>query len=93
MHPLSTRVLTGRVEDGKVVLTYRLGMADGIAIYCRRDCEPEFTLLTEDDPGPFVDDRPKDKSEEPEIRHYRAILLYSGEENRQLSDELVLVVP
>jgi hypothetical protein len=93
MHPLSTRVLTGRVEDGKVKLFYQLGMADSIAIYCRRHTEPDFTLLAEDEPGPFVDDRPKTKSGEPEIRHYRAILLYSDEENRQLSDELVLVVP
>jgi hypothetical protein len=75
------------------MLFYKLGMADGITIYGRRGAESEFTPLGEDDPEPFVDDRPKLNPDGPELRHYRAVLLYSGEENRQLSEILTVVGP
>ncbi|MGI8603194.1 MAG: hypothetical protein ACR2OZ_09355 [Verrucomicrobiales bacterium] len=93
MHPLSKRVLTVSLENNKVILTYQLGMADGITIYGRRGQEAEFYPLAEDDPAPFVDDRPKLNPDEPETRRYRAVLLYSDEENRQLSEEVTVVVP
>ena len=93
MHPLSTRILSAALDNGRVVLSYRLGMADGITLYSRRAGEPDFSPLAEDDPGPVIDDRPKLNPHQPETRRYRAVLLYSGEENRQMSNEVVLTVP
>jgi hypothetical protein len=93
MNPLSSRILTAVVADGRVVVSYQLGLADGITLYSRRDGEADFSPLAEDEPGPFIDDRPKLDPHLPETRRYRAILLYSGEENRLLSNEVVLIVP
>ena len=93
MHHLSMSILTAVVDDGRVVVSYKLGMADGITLYSRRDGEPDFSPLAEDEPGPFIDDRPKLDPNQPEVRRYRAVLLYSGEENRLLSNEVVLTVP
>ena len=93
MHPLSTRILSAALDNGRVVVSYTLGMADGITLYSRRAGEPDFSPLSEDDPGPVIDDRPKLNPHQPETRRYRAVLLYSGEENRQMSNEVVLTVP
>ncbi len=93
MHPLTLSVLSAAVENGRVVIRYQLGLAEGITLYSRRAAETEFTPLAEDEPGPFIDERPKLDPRAPEIRRYRAVLLYSGEENRLLSNEVVLTVP
>ncbi len=93
MHPLSKSILSAVVDGGRVVLDYKLGLADGITLYSRRDGEPDFSPLAEDEPGPYIDDRPKLNPDAPETRRYRAILLYSGEENRLMSNEVVLTVP
>jgi len=93
MHPFSRSILTAVVEGDRVVLSYKLGLADGITLYSRRDGEADYSPLAEDEPGPYIDDRPKLIPHQPEIRRYRAILLYSGEENRLMSNEVVLTVP
>lgn len=93
MHHLSMSILSAVVDGGRVVVNYKLGMADGITLYSRRDGETEFSPLAEDEPAPFIDDRPKLDPHQPEVRRYRAVLLYSGEENRLLSNEVVLTVP
>ena len=93
MHPFSSRILSAVVEDGRVVVSYQLGLADGITLYSRRDGEADFFPLAEDEPGPVIDDRPKMIADQPETRRYRAVLLYSGEENRFLSNEVVLTLP
>lgn len=93
MHPFSMSILSAVVDNGRVVVSYKLGLADGITLYGRRAAEPDFSPLVEDEPGPFIDDRPKLNPHEPEIRRYRAVLLYSGEENRLMSNEVVLTLP
>ena len=93
MHHLSMSILSAVVDDGRVVVSYKLGMADGITLYSRREGETEFSPLAEDEPAPFIDDRPKLDPHQPEVRRYRAVLLYSGEENRLMSNEVVLTVP
>ncbi len=93
MHALSSRILSAAVQNGRVVVSYHLGLAEGITLYGRRGGEPDFSELAEDQPAPFIDDRPKLKPNEPEERRYRAVLLYSGEESRLLSNEVVLTVP
>jgi len=93
MTSLGKSVLDGKIEDGKVVLNYRLGMAEGITIFSRRGSEPDFSPLAEDEPGPIIDARPKLNPHAPEKRQYRAVLLYSGEESRKLSNEIEVTVP
>ena len=93
MHPFSMSILSAVVDNGRVVVSYKLGLADGITLYSRRDGEADFSPLAEDEPGPFIDDRPKLNPHAPETRRYRAVLLYSGEENRLMSNEVVLTVP
>ena len=58
MHPFSMSILSAVVENGRVVVSYKLGLADGITLYGRRAAEPDFSPLVEDEPGPFIDDRP-----------------------------------
>ena len=92
MHPLSTRVLSARLVDGRVHLSCQRGMADAVMFYCRRGAEPEFYPLA-DETEAILDDRPKLDPDAPEERRYYAILLYSGEENRMKSNEIVVLVP
>jgi hypothetical protein len=93
MNPFGLSILSAVVDDGRVVVHYKLGLADGITLYGRREGEAEYMPLAEDEPGPFIDDRPKLDPDRPEVRRYRAVLLYSGEENRLMSNEVVLTVP
>jgi hypothetical protein len=94
MSPLTTaHILSGILTDGTVLLSYRLGLADGITVLSRRGTESDFAPLAEDEPAPVIDARPKLAAAGPEVRHYLAILRYSANEVRQLSNEVVLVVP
>lgn len=51
MHHLSMSILTAVVDDGRVVVSYKLGMADGITLYSRRDGEPDFSPWPRTSPG------------------------------------------
>ena len=93
MHPSGTQVLMATLFPDKVLLSYRIGMADGITLLSRRECEPEFSAIAEDDPSPVVDARPKLDPHCSETRYYRAVLRYSSSENRQLSNEVRLILP
>lgn len=88
----STRILTGRLENGRVLLTCRRGAADDLTYYMRREHEPEFIPLDADDEE-IIDEHPKLDPARPEVRRYYAMLLYSGEENRFKSNEVVLTLP
>ena len=59
MFPFSRKVLTATLVNNRVILNYRLGAADGVTIFSRRDGECEFTPLSEDEQGPLVDGREK----------------------------------
>ena len=93
MHPHHTSTLTATVRDGSVLLSFQIGAADGITLLSRRESEPDFSAIAEDDPSPVVDTRPKLDPYQPETRFYRAILRYSSSENRQLSNEVRLTLP
>ena len=93
MHPSSSQVLTATLLNDQALLNFRVGLADGITLLCRRGAEPDFAPIAEDDPSPVVDSRPNLMPGRPEIRCYRAILRYSGSENRQLSNEVRLTLP
>lgn len=93
MHPDGCRVLTATLHDATVMLSFRLGIADGITVLCRRSSESEFLTVAEDDDSPVVDSRPKLSPDQPEIRLYRAVLHYDDGETLQLSNEIRVVVP
>jgi hypothetical protein len=87
-----TRILTGHVNDGCVRLACRRGAADDLTYYRCREGEPDFTPLDADDEE-IIDNLPKLDPARPEVRRYYAMLLYSGEENRLKSNEVVLTIP
>jgi hypothetical protein len=93
MHPSATHVLSATLVDDQALLSFRLGLADGITLFSRRESEPDFSAFAEDDPSPVIDARPKLDPNRPETRCYRAVLRYSNSENRQLSDEVRLTLP
>ena len=87
-----TRILTGHISDGFVRLICRRGVADDLTYYRCREGEQEFTPMDADDEE-IIDNLPKLDPARPEVRRYYAVLLYSGEENRLKSNELVLTIP
>ncbi len=87
MHPADARTLTAALVDNTVVLHFRLDMADGITILCRRDGEKGFATIAEDEPGPVMDARPKLDPHRPEVRHYVAILRFIHQDNTVISSE------
>lgn len=93
MHALSTRILSATLLDDSVLLSFQIGLADGITVFSRRGSEPDFSPIAEDDPSPIVDARSKLDPNQPETRVYRAVLRYSSSENRQLSKEISLTLP
>ena len=93
MNPYGAHILNAMLREGEVVLDYRIGVADGITLLSRRGVEEEFSALAEDEVSPVVDARPKLDPHQPETRYYRAILRYSSDEIRQLSNEIVLTLP
>jgi hypothetical protein len=93
MHPNSRRVLTAVRLGTPILLSYQLGLAEGITLLSRRDSEAEFSTLAEDEPSPVIDDRPKLDPTRPETRFYRAILRYHGGETRELSEEVSFTLP
>jgi hypothetical protein len=76
-----------------VFLSFRIGLADGITLQCRRASEKEFLTLADDNASPVVDDRPKIQPLSPELRIYRAVLHYDEGEISQLSKEVRVVLP
>ena len=92
MTPIGNKLLAGQLEGDQVVLYCRRGAADDLTFYARRDTEEEYTAL-DDDGERAIDNRPKLNPSGPEVRRYFAMLLYSGEENRMKSNEIVVTVP
>lgn len=93
MNPDSAHILKAALHGDGVLLSYHLGVADGITLLSRRGLEAEFSAFAEDEPPPVVDARPKLDPNQPEIRHYRAILSYRSNAMCQLSNEIVLILP
>jgi hypothetical protein len=93
MNATCTPILIAILQDGKVWLSYRLGLADGITLLSRRGIEAEYSAIADDEPAPVVDARPKLDAHRPEIRYYRAVLRYSANEIRMFSNEIVLTLP
>jgi len=91
MHPNSRRVLTALRLGTPVLLSYQLGLAEGITLLSRRDSDADSP------PSPrtnrAIDDRPKLDPTRPETRFYRAILRYHGGESRELSEEVSFTLP
>ena len=60
-----------RTKDS-VILEYDMGKQESIRIYCRRETEENFTLLTETSQSPFADTR-SNLNEYSETREYKAV--------------------
>lgn len=93
MSPNGSRVLTATLQEQGVLLSFRLGIADGITLLCRRTSEADFLTVAEDDDGPVVDARPKLRPDQPEIRVYLAILHYDDGETLRLTNEVRVTLP
>lgn len=93
MNPDNSHILKGALHGDNVLLSYHLGVADGITLLSRRGLEAEFSAFAEDESSPVIDARAKLDPDQPETRRYRAILRYSSDENRQLSNEIMLTLP
>ena len=92
MTPIGNKLLAVQMEGERVVLHCRRGAADDLTFYSRREFEEDYTAL-DDDGERAVDARPKIDPARPEVRRYYAMLLYSGEENRMKSNEIVITLP
>lgn len=79
--------------EGSVTLKFAKQGYTGVALYCRRAGETEFTLLTKQFRSPLVDHRPNLVAGMPEMREYMAQFLRGDTPVGQMSDVLVLTVP
>lgn len=93
MSSQGSRVLTATLQDHSVLLSFRLGIADGITLLCRRPSETDFLTVAEDEDGPVVDCRPKLDPDKPETRIYIAILYYDDGETLRLTNEVRITLP
>lgn len=66
-------VLNSKVNGGSVFIKFRKGEADGIKLFSRRGTETEFLMLASTTQAPYVDNRPKIVSSQPEQREYYAV--------------------
>lgn len=84
-------VLTATDQSGGIVqLKFNKYKSDGINIYCQRESDSEFVLLSRTLISPFIDNRPLLVSGKPELRRYTAVHLQGDNEVGQFSDELVV---
>ena len=76
------------VQGQRVLVTFQLGLADGITLLCRRSFDTDFLTIAEDDDSPIIDSRPKLQPNQPETRIYIAILHYDDGETLRFTDEV-----
>jgi len=88
-----SRVLMATLQEESVLLSFRLGIADGITLLCRRSSETDFLTVAEDEDSPVVDSRPKIEPDQPETRIYVAILYYDDGETLRLTNEVRITLP
>ena len=48
----NARDLTATLQGNAVLLSYGIGIADGVTILSRRESEPDFSPIAEDEPSP-----------------------------------------
>jgi hypothetical protein len=92
MYPPGTHTLEAVLCESGVLLHFRLGIAEGIRLLCRRGAECDYSVIAEDEPPPVTDARPKLDPDRPEVRHYRAVVIYANA-MCQFSTEIAVLIP
>lgn len=87
-----TQTLEAVLCEGGVLLHFRLGIAEGVRLLCRRGAERGYSTLAEDEPPPVTDARPKLDPDRPEVRYYRAAVSYANA-MCQFSNEIMVLIP
>ncbi|MEO6694828.1 MAG: hypothetical protein ABIY50_03275 [Ignavibacteria bacterium] len=86
-------VLISKVNGQLVSLSYKKNDLDGIKIFCKRNDEPDFSLLALTTVAPFVDSRLKVNPSRPEMREYYAVYFIDVNEVGLVSDRISVTIP
>ena len=66
--------------NGVVEVAFNKMNAEGVRLYGQRDGESGWTLLARENYSPYVDNRPLQAANKPEIRKYKALFVIGREE-------------
>jgi len=75
---------------GLVALSFTKYKSEGINIYCQRENDAGWVLLSRATVSPFQDNRPLLQLGKPELRRYTAIYILKDKEIGRYSDDLVI---
>ncbi|WP_295447723.1 hypothetical protein [uncultured Thiodictyon sp.] len=75
---------------GVVVLSFTKRESDGINLYCKRETDEDWVLLSHVMASPFVDDRPLLHMGTAELRRYTAVYRLKDKQVGAFSDDLVI---
>lgn len=83
--------LTGTDQTGgKVALSFAKYHSDGINLYCQRENDSDWQLLSRATVSPFIDNRPLMTIGKPELRRYCAVYMLKDQEVGEFSDDVVV---
>ncbi len=83
--------LSGIDQTGGIVaLSFTKYKSDGINIYCQRENDADWVLLSRATVSPFLDNRPLLHTGKPELRRYCAVFMLKDKEVGQYSNDLVI---
>jgi len=92
MYAPGSHTLEAVLCESGVLLHFRLGIAEGVRLLCRRGAERGYSTLAEDELPPVTDARPKLDPDRPEVRYYRAVVSYANA-MCQFSNEIMVLIP
>lgn len=85
-------LLTATLVNGEILISYEYSVANGIAIYCKRNTESNFSFLAMETDNPYHDHRHKLTSEEVETRYYYAYFINAKGEQFGLPSNVASIV-
>lgn len=87
----SSPSLTGIDQTGGLVaLSFPKYKSEGVNIYCQRENDADWMMLSRATVSPFLDDRALLQIGKPELRRYTAIYISKDKEIGKYSDDLVI---
>jgi hypothetical protein len=81
-----------KIDGKKVVVDFDKAHSDGVAIYCRRQGETDFSFLAIDTRPPYYDTHENSDKSKAEKREYYAFYIMNDEEVGQRSDVAIIAV-
>jgi hypothetical protein len=75
---------------GKVALSFAKYRSDGINLYCQRENDSDWQLLSRATVSPFIDNRPLMTIGKPELRRYCAVYVLKDQEVGEFSHDVVV---